>query len=137
MHNFTQYVSEVKLNLAGKSNKMDAFFDEWYKMSDSHPFSAHDRIVNGNVTMYLYPSNGEVHLSDIRSLAPGSGAATKAMKQLMSLTKKHKLVLSGFAKAYSDDTKYVTDTAALIKWYKKLGFTVRNSGPDGAEIKYK
>jgi len=113
-------MTRIKL---GKKNKggMDAFFDELFSNTKAHPFN-HNSLILGNTSIQIYPVNGEAHLSDIMTLAPKTGAATEAMKYLLHLADKHQVVISGIAKAYAKDDKYVTDTKKLISWYKKLGF---------------
>jgi len=131
-----KYFEEIRLSSPKPSRRIDDFLDEFWKISDPHPFSSSTRILH-NASIKLYPVSNKIHLEDIKSLLPNSGSGTKAMKRLISLADKHSVVIEGFAKAYSDDERYITNTNELVRWYKKLGFWIGKRYNDGVEIEYR
>lgn len=128
----------VTLNLGNKNKKnTDAFMDDWHKSTQEHPFNHRARI-HGGTSVELSPFEGEIHLSDIMSHAPGKGHGTNTLNHLKSLADKHGVTLSGTAKAYSNRKEHITKTSQLTKWYKKHGFTTGlGNKDDGYDIKYK
>ena len=115
-------IERIKLG-KGKSDKTNLFLADLENITSEHPFDSRSRILN-NATIEVSTFAGDIHISDIRSLAPNSGAGTEAIKILMQLADKYHIRLHLIAKAYSKDPKYITDTNKLIKWYQKLGFVV-------------
>lgn len=118
-------LSEItRIKLGGKkNNNTDLFMNELNELTTDHPYDNRSRILN-NTTVEISPFGGMIHISDIRSLLPNSGAGTETMKLLMALADKHNVKLHLVAKAYSKDKKYITDTEKLVLWYRKLGFTI-------------
>lgn len=120
-----------------KPGKGRAFMDDFYVMSSTHPFDRRIRMV-GNVGVEIMPFNGEIHLSDIRNFGKArQGEATRVLKMLTKLSKKHKIPISGIAKLYDSRDGYIMSTTELVNWYKKNGFTISDgSDLDGYRIKY-
>ena len=115
-------VTRIKLGQP-KSDKTGKFMEHYYELTSPHPFSDKIRIF-GNVMLELYPFNGNIHLSDIRTMAPKSGAATNAIKLLTELADRHFVKIDLIAKPNSKDKNHITDITTLVNFYKKHGFTV-------------
>ena len=115
-------VTRIKLGQP-RTDKTEKFMEDYYKLSLPHPFSDKIRIF-GNVMLELYPFSGNIHLSDIRTMAPKSGAATNAIKMLTELADKHFVKIELLAKPYSKDKAHITDIETLVNFYKKHGFKV-------------
>ena len=126
------------LVLRKKSNpNVDSFMDEVHKSTSDHPFDNRARIYKNKATFELHKHDGHIHLSDIRTLQPKSGAGTEALKHLTGLADKHGVKISGVAKAYSNDKKHITDSKKLSGWYAKHGFKVgKGNKHDGYDIEY-
>lgn len=117
-------ISEVRIKLGqGKTDKTGKFMEDYFKLTTPHPFSDKIRVF-GNVMLELYPYDKNIHLSDIRTMAPQSGAATKALKMLTELADRNFVKIDLIAKPYSKDKKHITDINTLVNFYKKHGFTV-------------
>lgn len=128
-------ITTIKLGQKPNSDKAKAFVADFVDQSHDHPFNRRARIFNDTM-IELSVDGAEVHLSDIQTMKPRSGAGTKAMKALVQLADKHGVRINAFAKAYANDEKFVSDTVELVKWYERLGFTVVDEEDDGYEIKY-
>lgn len=115
-------VVRIKLGQGG-NDKTGKFMEDYYNLTSPHPFSDKIRVF-GNVMLELYPFSGNIHLSDIRTMAPQSGAATKAIKMLTELADRHFVKIDLIAKPYSKDQAHITDIDVLVNFYKKHGFTV-------------
>ena len=118
-----------------KVDKTKEFIEDFFDNTQEHPFNRKARIY-GDAVIEIYPVGNEIHLSDILSIQPKSGAGTKAVRFLTALADKHSVKLSLTAKAYSRDKNYVTDTEQLARWYKKLGFEITDDivdDPDDLE----
>lgn len=127
---------EIKLTKK-TSGATDKFMSDVYATTDEHPFSSRERIHNGEATFEVSPHEGAIHISDIRSLKPKSGAGTRALNHLKSLADKHGVELKGDAKAYHNNKEYM-NTKQLKGWYSKNGFKVgRGDDYDGHPISYK
>jgi len=113
-----------EIKLSGKSSKnTDAFMDEYYEQTNSHPFSSKERIYNDEVSIELSPYGSNIHLADIRSLNPRSGAGTRGLKFIIGLANKHGVGIEGLAKAYhTEKKKYIASSKRLRQWYLKHGF---------------
>jgi hypothetical protein len=123
-------ISEViKLRDKGPSDRITKFMEEFYSITQANPFNDRERVL-GKARIELSPFAGEIHISDIVTMAPKTGAATEAMKTLIALANKHKVVLHLTAKAYTKDKQYVTKTEDLVRWYAKLGFEPENDSVD-------
>lgn len=127
-------VTRIKLG-NGKTNKTNLFLSDLEKITTEHPFDSRSRILK-SATIEVSAYDKDIHISDIRSLAPKSGAGTEAMKILINLADKHNVRLHLIAKAYSKDPKYVTDTSKLIEWYQRLGFVVDDEFLDDHAIEH-
>jgi len=115
-------ITRIKLGQPAKNNTT-AFIDDFFTNTQEHPFNNKARIYAGAV-LEIYPMGNVIHISDIMSTAPNSGAGSKAISFLINLADKHRVKLDLTAKAYARDKKFITDTAQLANWYKKMGFVV-------------
>jgi len=115
-------VTRIKLG-QNKNGKTSKFMEHYYELTRPHPFSEKIRIF-GNVMLEIYPFSGNIHLSDIRTMAPKSGAATNAIKMLTELADRHSVKIDLIAKPYSKDKTHITDISDLVNFYKKHGFAV-------------
>lgn len=116
-------ISEVIKLGQTRSDNTDSFMKEYYELTQPHPFNNRARIY-GHSVLEVYPILKEIHISDIMTMSPQSGAGTQALQMLTGLADKHRVILDGLAKAYSRDSRYITDTEQLVKWYIKHGFVV-------------
>ena len=130
----------VRIQLGRKADgkRAQAFMDEYHSDSQEHPFAHTARILHGAVVEASKDGN-EVHIHDIRTTSPRSGAGTKALKHLTNLADKHNVKLNLFAKAYSNSPDHINNTERLVKWYEKHGF--QHEEPDydeswGSDMKY-
>lgn len=129
----------VRLKLGKpKGESAQKFMVDFVDDSDEHPFNPAARILHGSV-VHVSRDGNQVHIHDIQTLAPKSGAGTKALKHLTSLADKHGVKLNLFAKAYSNRPEHIRSTPKLIKWYEKHGF--KHDEPDydpdyGSEMTY-
>jgi hypothetical protein len=140
MLSFSSYINEVRLVLGRKPNgeKAEAFLKDFHADSQEHPFHHSARILH-NAVVHLSKDGNEVHMHDIQSVAPRSGAGTKALKHLTNLADKHGVKINLYAKAYSNSPDHIRSTGKLMKWYKKNGFQHEEPDPDereGSEMKY-
>jgi hypothetical protein len=123
---------KVKLGRKKTAPNTKGFMDEFYENTQDHPFDNRTRIL-GKATVELQPHSEGVHLSDIRSLEPRSGAGTEALKYLTSLADKHSVPIDGIAKAYHPDKKYIGSNKRLARWYGDNGFKVDHDYDDDGE----
>ena len=124
MKTFKNYLKETKLVLRGfgkqgedNKRKGKTFLDELQSISEINPLNNKTRVIGNSEVHVSYDGDG-IHIHDIRSFKPGSGAGTEAMKILVKLADKHRVKLNLFAKGYSSTT-----TSQLKKWYRKFDFT--------------
>lgn len=113
----------ITIRSNGGSDKINSFINDFFDMTDEHPFNRKARVYNG-VVIELVPFGNEIHISDIVSTQPRSGQGAKAIKFLQSLANKHRVILELTAKAYSNDSRHITDTIKLAQWYMRLGFRI-------------
>jgi hypothetical protein len=129
-------LTEVRIKLGqGRKNHTTEFIADFFDMTSEHPFNSKARIYKNSV-IEIYPLGENIHISDIMSLSPKSGAGTDAINMLTLLSDKHRVKLELTAKAYHKDKKFVTNTEDLVRWYKKLGFYVDDEfidDPDDVE----
>ena len=144
MKNFKSFVGEAAIKLRGFSpsgapKHTDKFMDDLETTTQDHPFNHRVRIVNGNVGVHVSPtSDGNIHIHDIMSYEPRSGAGTKALEHLKSLSDKHNVPLEGTASGYTSEGGRIGSSKRLKKWYTKHGFTASDgSEDDGYDIHYK
>lgn len=128
----------IQLGRKPDGKRAQAFMDEYHSDSQEHPFAHTARILHGAVVEASKDGN-EVHIHDIRTTSPRSGAGTKALKHLTNLADKHNVKLNLFAKAYSNNSDHINNTERLVKWYEKHGF--QHEEPDydeswGSDMKY-
>jgi hypothetical protein len=128
----------IKLGKGATGERAKQFMAEYGNDSTEHPFHRSARILHG-ATVDLSRDGNDVHMHDIVSLAPKSGAGTKALKHLTGLADKHGVKINLFAKAYSNRPEHIKSTKRLIKWYEKHGF--KHDEPDydvdyGSEMTY-
>lgn len=140
MKDFKEFLNEgpvLKLRGFGRTDPQSNFMRELNQTSQPHPFNDRERIV-GNSTVHMSPnSSGGIHLHDIMSLNPKSGAGTETLKHLTALADKHNVHIEGIAKVYHNDPKRIGKTSRLKTWYEKHGF--KSSGGDehdGYDIRY-
>lgn len=122
------YLNEITRIKLGKTNdsRYEDFMSEYEELTQAHPFNPAMRIL-GQASIQLGPFNRSIHISDIMSHAPRSGAGTTAMKIITDLADKHRVKLDLTANAYvRDNDSYVTNTADLIRWYMKFGFFIND-----------
>lgn len=129
----------VRIKLGAKperTNNTEDFMDALWEQSDEHPFDRRSRIL-GDTTVEVSPFEDAIHISDIRSLAPKSGAGTAALKRLIEMADMYGVPLEGTAKAYHGDDRYIGSSKRLAQWYKKHGFEILGgSEDDGFDIRY-
>lgn len=104
-------------------NNTEAFLQDYYDNTSEHPFDNRTRVYDNSV-LKIYPMGNQIHISDVLTLNPRTGAGTKAIQFLKTLSDKHRVKLDLTAKAYSSDNKFITDTEQLVRWYSKLGFEI-------------
>lgn len=115
----------------------EAFMDDFWNQTTAHPFDDRSRIFQNKATLEVWPCGSKIHISDIMSLAPKSGAGTEALTFLKGLADKHGVSLEGTAKAYHNDKAKITSTKRLVKWYEKHGFQIGDGDDDeGYDIHY-
>lgn len=144
MKKFNEFLDEsIVIKLRGNSSKSkesaNAFLDELDATSKPHPFDNRHRIINDNASVDVSHSmDGGIHLHDINTLAPRSGAGTAALKHLTKLADKHNVDIEGHAKAYNQTSKdKISKTSQLTAWYKKHGFKIgEGDAADGYHIRY-
>ena len=124
-------LDEIAIKLSGfKNTDTKPFMDDFNKATKRSPIGK-GRLYR-DVLIDASPFSGEIHVSDIRVAGDKQkGSGTKALNFMKDLADKHNVVLSGTAKAYSDDKAHIQDSDRLIDWYKKHGFTA-----NGDKIKY-
>jgi hypothetical protein len=106
-----------------RTDDTNKFMEDYIELTSPHPFSDKTRVF-GNAMLEIYPYFGNIHLSDIRTMAPKSGAASNAVKMLTGLSNKHFVKIELIAKPYSTEKRHITDINSLVNFYKKLGFVV-------------
>jgi hypothetical protein len=143
MKNFNHFVTETEIKLRRTPPSVgpkptDNFIDDLVSTTQEHPFNHRVRIVNGNVGVHVSPtSEGSMHIHDIMSYDPKSGAGTKALEHLKSLADKHNVPLEGIASGYTSEGGRIGSSKQLKKWYTKHGFTASDgSEDDGYDIHY-
>lgn len=140
---FKHFVTETMIKLrrvppSVAPKHTDKFIDDLIATTQDHPFNPRVRIINGNVGVHVSStSEGNIHIHDIMSYEPKSGAGTKALEHLKSLSDKHKVPLEGIASGYTSEGGRIGSSRRLKKWYTKHGFTAsRGNEDDGYDIHY-
>lgn len=120
MISFKEFLKENKIILSGfgKSEHpgIKNFINDFHKDSTEHPFDDKSRILHGSV-VHLSKDGREIHVHDIKSLAPGNGS--KTLSHLTGLADKHMIKINLHAKSYLKTGK---SNHELVKWYKKHNF---------------
>ena len=98
------------------------FIEDYRNATSENPLDASSAVHGDYAVTELSPSSRGIHLSDIRSLQPGAGGGTRALKELKALADKHNVPITGTAVAYHRDPKYIGSSTELRDWYKKHGF---------------
>lgn len=83
-----------------------------------------ERLVNGNtaISMVSDPVNeGTAYVAYVRSLTPGQGDGTKAMRDVVGMADKHGITLELNAVPFGPNG---LPNSKLLEWYKKLGFVM-------------
>jgi hypothetical protein len=120
-----------------RSDKLTDFMDAFENATYQHPFSPGERLL-GDASVNVSPFGDKIHLSSLQSLAPGSGAGTRALEELKRMADEYGVEIGGTAKAYARDQKYITSTKRLVEWYRKHGFEILSGNPqDGYDIVYR
>jgi len=125
----------IKLGGGNDNPNIANFMKDFHATSQAHPFNHRVRILH-NTMVEVSPFGGEIHIGDIQTMAPRTGAATAAIGHLKNLANKHGVTLSGISKVYVKDKQYITKQPDLDAFYKKQGFDVHDLG-DESEIRYK
>lgn len=136
--NYLEETTRIKLGQKPNGERAEAFLKDFHADSSEHPFHHSARILHRAV-VHLSKDGNEVHMHDIFSTAPKSGAGTKALKHLTGLADKHGVKINIHAKVYSDRPEHIRSTGKLMKWYNKHGFQHEEDEPDeshGSEMKY-
>jgi hypothetical protein len=122
-------LKEAVLKLRGFNNddRGKGFMKELHATSKEHPINPKVRVI-GDASVHVSSGFDGIHLHDISSHKPKSGAGTKALKHLTSLADKHNVPISGHASAYSKEDGHIKSDSGLKKWYKKHGFETKDSG---------
>jgi len=140
MKTFKRFIKEntvIKLGSRLTHPGVAGFMDELGKTSHQHPFNHNEKLI-GNASVHVSPHGDGIHLHDIHSFEPKSGAGTAALKHLTSLADKHGVSISGVAKAYMDNRSgKIADSSQLKSWYGKHGFSSNGGNRrDGYDISY-
>jgi hypothetical protein len=127
----------IKLGKKKASPDWDAIMAEVDAGTSAHPFARNERVFDNRATFDVSPFGDNMHLGDIRSLQPNTGAGTAALEYLKGIADKYAVPITGIAKTYDKSDKYITDTDQLADWYRKRGFEIGDGYPeDGYEIIY-
>lgn len=111
----------IRIKLGKPSNNTKQFLDDYYNQTQENPLNTKSRIYN-NTKIEIYPIKNTIHISDLQSMKPNSGAGTKTLNFLKSLADKYNIKLTLTAKPYHNNNEYITDLETLAKWYYKNGF---------------
>jgi hypothetical protein len=143
MKKFKNFINETVIKLRGfgtsgpPSGQVDKFMSDLHATTKENPFNSRVRVFNGNVGVHVSPMRNSVHIHDISSYEPKSGAGTEALQHLTSLADKHDVRLVGTAKAYTSEGGRIGTSKRLKKWYTKHGFTADHGDEDdGYDIRY-
>lgn len=143
MKTFKEFLTEAVIKLRGfgdgsnHTERSERFVKDLHVTSKRHPLNNHARLV-GNASVEVSGGYDGIHLHDIISHDPESGAGTKALKHLTKLADKHKVPIRGYAKAYSDREGHINKNKDLKGWYHKHGFEIgRGTDSSGYHIHYK
>jgi len=128
----------IKLGSRETLPGIKSFMEDYQASTKQNPLNTRSVVHGDYATSEISPSGRDIRLSDIRSLQPGQGGGTRALKELTALADKHNVPITGTASVYHSGSKYINSSKKLRDWYKKQGFTVSNNddGEGGYDIKY-
>lgn len=97
---------------------------------ERNPLERNGYIIGGNVSVKIYPFEGNIHIGDIQSMEKGKGNATAVMNQIIAAADARGLKLDLDAKAYGDSSlgQAGLSTSELLDFYAKFGFEVDPEG---------
>lgn len=104
------------------SDRLDAFFDEYYAISQAHPWDAREQCwEDSSVFTEISKFDGDVHISSIATSKQRrrSGAATRVLQRLTVLADKHRVTMTLMACPIG---KGGPGKRKLMAWYAKHGF---------------
>jgi hypothetical protein len=110
----------IKLGSNPYKARCKAFMADYIAATEDHPFDRSARYLPDAASIIADEFDSMIHISDIRSLIPGTGGGSKALAFLCQLADKHQVKLSLTAKAYGDDERL--STPQLHAWYARYGF---------------
>jgi hypothetical protein len=120
----------IKLGKTDGSNARNAA-DELKEIFAENPLNSRELISN-TAGATVYSMGDTLHLSDIRTFAPGKGGASKMLRSILEVADKNNVPVTLTADSYSGDG---LTTAQLVDWYKRNGFEVENDfGDDGVDM---
>lgn len=125
-------INRIRLGNTDSTKKVDNFMKDYIIASDEHPWNPKTRIMQ-NTMLEVYPTGNTIRISDIQSMMPKQGYASRAIQQLKQLADKNSVKLELTAKAYANSPEYINDTEKLVKWYKKMGFQIDDELVDDPE----
>ena len=135
MRTFKQFISEAPIRLSTYKSDHDGFMKSYHEGTIQHPFNPRVRL-RGHAAIELSRFGSGVHVSDILSLTPRSGAGSEAVSFLKGLADKHDVVISGISKTYSKSPQHIQSQAKLNSFYAKRGFEVVPGGNQESDITY-
>jgi hypothetical protein len=123
--------TNTKVDPEGPASK---FLEKLEADSDAHPLD-NKAVILCNCSVEVSRSarnrNKTIHISDIRSLIPSNGDASKALRYLCDLADECGVDLDLYAMAY---VKGRLTTKQLIKWYERYGFVGYGMDDDGEDM---
>lgn len=123
-------VQRISLGKLADTSNAQAFMIDFNKLSTINPLNTRNRILLDTIfELSIDKNNGRIHIHDIRSIYPGHGAGTNAMKHLLALADRHQVDLEGYAFSYDSNSR--NKSKKLASWYSRLGFSVGGKEDDG------
>jgi hypothetical protein len=122
-----------KPKAAASDEDVKGIYDDIQKSGmsiEKNPLERNGYIIGGNVSVKIYPFEGNVHIGDIQSMEKGKGNATAVMNQIIAAADARGLKLDLDAKAYGDSAlgQAGLSTSELLDFYAKFGFEVDPEG---------
>ena len=112
-------VEAQKLKLGGTADKDNAFMADMFAQTAANPFNPRESVWENRACFEIYPFDGMMHLSSIRSLDPGTGGGSGALKFLTDLADKHGITIQADPVPYGSKR---LSAKKLEAWYKRHGF---------------
>lgn len=122
---FSRQAGDFAFSRAPKE-QLDNYMNDLWKNSHGNPFDDRERIIGG-AGVEMYPFDGMMHLSFIRTLDPEKGHGSAALKAITDLADKHDVAISLNVQR-PKGMKGLTN-AQLWDWYRRNGF-VKTSGDE-------